>query len=40
MNTKTFDPTEAKVNNSPFRNSRLGGDESGRENMIMDGQDG
>jgi hypothetical protein len=40
MNVKTFEPTEAKTNYCPFRNSRLGGEESDAENMIMDGQDG
>jgi len=40
MNAKTFEPTEINKNLSLFRNSRLGGDESDTENIIMDGQDG
>jgi len=40
MNAKTFEPTEINKNISPFRNSRLGGDESDTENLTMEGLDG
>ena len=40
MNTKIFEPVEVNKDLSVFRKSRLGGDESNTENIIMDRQDG